>query len=214
MKLFRKKEVWCPTCCGCFLLACLLVVLGCGFLSALYPFLAENKPVSNPQLLIVEGWLEDELLVQAYTDAPTGTLFVTTGGPITLGGDLFKEKNYAELAASRLKKLGVPPDSIIVAPAPASKRNRTYAAAMGARAALEQRGLLNKPANLLTLGAHSRRSYLLYRLALDSGSTLGVVSLESPSMDLRWWWKSSMAFKHSMNEFISWFYIQMTRWRY
>ncbi len=146
--------------------------------------------------------------------APTGTLFVTTGGPITLGGNLFKEKNYAELAATRLMKLGVPEKSIIVAPAPHSSRNRTYAAALAARDVLKERGLLDRPANLLSLGAHSRRSFLLFRLAFDSEESLGVVSLDSTEYDLTRWWKSSLAFKHIMNEFISWLYIQMTRWRY
>lgn len=214
MKLFRKKEVWCPTLGGCFVLFLLIAALGCGLLSGLYSFLAEHKPVPRPELLILEGWLEDDLLARVCAEAPTGTLFVTTGGPIMLGGDLFGERNYAELAATRLMKLGIPEGAIIVAPAPESRRNRTYAAALGARDELKKRGLLTKPANLFSLGAHSRRSYLLFRLAFDSKASLGIVSLESSQYDLKNWWKSSLAFKHQVNELISWIYIQLMRWRY
>ena len=82
------------------------------------------------------------------------------------------------------------------------------------RRALEERGLFGRPANLYSLGAHGRRSCLLYRFAFGPEAPLGVISLESEEYDLRHWWKSSEAFKHVMTELMSWFYVQCTRWKY
>ena len=58
MKLFRKREVTCPTVTGWLIL--LGTAAGFLFLAAagLYPFLSTNKPVAA-DVLVVEGWLQD-----------------------------------------------------------------------------------------------------------------------------------------------------------
>ncbi len=214
MKLFRKKEVWRPTVLGHVLLAVLVLLIALGLVSGLYPFLAQHKPVAQPELIIIEGWLDDTELVQVLAAAGPGVRFVTTGGPVTLGGDLLREKSYAQIATARLIQLGIPAPSIITAPAPGSAANRTYTAARAARDVLARQGLLDRPANLYSLGAHSRRSFLLYRMAFGPDAPLGVVALKSSQYDLDHWWKSSLAFKHVLVEFVSWIYVQVTRWFY
>ena len=214
MHLFQKKEVWRLTLLGWLAVFLVVGTLMAGLVSGLYPFLAQNRPVENPELLLIEGWLEDSELERVHAAAAPDVLFVATGGPITLGACLFKEKDYAEITANRLMALGVPAESIITASAPYVAKDRTYASACAAREVLAARGLANRPINLYSLGAHSRRSFLLYRRAFGSDATLGVVSLESETFDLRSWWKSSQAFKHQVNELISWLYVQCTRWRY
>jgi len=214
MKLVRKTEVRRPTIWGFLLIFLLLGALGIGLIFHLYPFLAQNGPLPQVELIIIEGWLEDAELAQALADAEPGALFVTTGGPIKFGASLLDEKTYAEATTARLRKLGVSSEVILTASAPDVAIDRTYAAALAVRRALEEQGLFGRPANLYTLGAHSRRSFLLYRLAFDSGSPLGVIAIESQKYDFHHWWTSSLAFKHVVNELISWLYIQCTRWKY
>jgi len=214
MKLFHKKEVWRPTVCGSFVLLILTSLIGLGLISRLYPFLAQQQPVSKPDLIIIEGWLEDSELVHVLAAAEPGALFVTTGGPVDLGADLFEEKDYAELTTVRLLTMGVPAGSIITASAPKAVKDRTYTSALAVRDTLKQRGLLSRPANLYSLGAHSRRSFLLYRLAFGPDAPLGVVALNSVQFDLEHWWQSSLAFKHVVVELISYVYVQFTRWQY
>jgi len=69
MKLFVKKEVWRPTGCGSFVLLILISLIALGLISHLYPFLAQQKPVSQPDLIIIKGWLEDSELVQVLAAA-------------------------------------------------------------------------------------------------------------------------------------------------
>ncbi len=214
MKLVRKTEVWRPTRWGFLLIFLLIGVLAVGLISTLYPFLAQNAPVPQPELIIIEGWLGDAELASVLANDQPGALWVVTGGPIQFGASLFEEKTYAEVSAVRLRKLGIPPEAIIVASAPNTSKNRTYVSALAVREKLEEAGLFGRPANLYTLGAHSRRSFFLYRRAFGPDAPLGVVSLESTEYDLHRWCCSSLAFRHVVSEWIAWFYVQCTRWRY
>jgi len=214
MKLVRKTEVRRPTRWGFLLIFILLAMLLVGVTSTLYPFLAQNVPIPQAELIIVEGWLEDAELIAVLAGVESNALWVTTGGPIKFGGSLFDEKTYAEVTAMRLQKLGIPSDAILTASAPDTATDRTYTAALAARRALEENDLLGRPANLYTLGAHSRRSFLLYRLAFDSEGSLGVVLLENEELDQRHWCRSSLAFRQVVGEAIAWLYVQCTRWKY
>ena len=213
MKLARKTEVWRPTRWGVLLIFLLLAIAGMGLSLSLYPFLAQNHPLPQAELIIVEGWLPDTELVQMVATDP-GALWITTGGPIKFGGSLFDEKTYAEVTTARLKKMGVSSEAILTASAPEVDSDRTYASARAVRRVLEERGLFGRPANLYTLGAHSRRSFFLYKKAFGPSAPLGVVALESEEFDLRRWYRSSLAFRGVMGETIAWFYVQCTRWKY
>ena len=203
-----------PTVWGFLLIFLLLGLLGSGLLRQLYPFLAQNRPLPQPELVIIEGWLGDEELAAVFNSFESETRFVTTGGPVAFGHSLLKEKTYAEVTAARLRLLGASPQSILEVPAEDVACDRTYASALAVRRALEEQGLLGRPANLYTLGAHSRRSFFLYRRALGRDVPLGVVSLDSEEYDLRHWFRNSLAFRHVMSEWIAWLYIQCTFWKY
>ncbi len=214
MKLIRKTEVWRPTRWGFLLIFILLAILVVGVISTLYPFLAQNAPVPQAELIIIEGWLPDAEFAQMVANTEPGVLFVTTGGPIQFGGSLFDEKTYAEVTTVRLQKLGIFSEAILTVSAPDTATDRTYTSALAVHRALEENDLLGRPANLYTLGAHSRRSFLLYRLAFDSEGSLGVVSLENEELDLRRWCRSSLAFRQVIGEWLAWLYVQCTRWKY
>ncbi len=214
MKLVRKTEVRRPTRWGFLLIFILLAMLLVGVTSTLYPFLAQNVPIPQAELIIVEGWLEDAELIAVLAGVESNALWVTTGGPIKFGGSLFDEKTYAEVTAMRLQKLGVSSETIIIASAPDASKNRTYVSALAVRDKLEEEGLFGRPANLYTLGAHSRRSFFFYRRAFGSDAPLGVVSMENKELELRHWCRSSLAFRHVVGEWIAWAYTQCTRWNY
>ncbi len=214
MKLFRIRQKRTLTVFGRFLCALLLIVLAAALAAALYPFLAQNAPRAGAALAIIEGWLPDAELIDTVVALPSGTLLVTTGGPIQFAADFFDQKTYAELTAARLRRFGIDSRRILAAPAPETAADRTYTAALAVRRVLEQHELLGRPANLYSLGPHSRRSFLLYRFALGPDAPLGVVSVESQTFDLRRWWRSSHAFKAMLTELTAWFYTQCTRWKY
>jgi len=214
VKFVRKKEVWLLTWQSLALFFLLASGLVCGAVINLYPFLAQNHPLKDTEIIIMEGWLADAELKEAVKDIRPGQIVVTTGGPIAFGGSLLKEKSYAEVTAARLRLLGIADEKILCAPAPDVQCDRTYASALAARDAIEQRGLSGKPCNIYSVGAHSRRSFYLYKLAFGADYPLGIVSLECQESDLHHWWRSSLAFKQVIDEFIAWIYTLFSSCKY
>jgi hypothetical protein len=209
VKLFRKKEVWIPTWQGVTLFLLLAGGLLYGAVLHLYPFLAQNHPVPNAEMIIIEGWLADAELKEAVKAIRPGQIVVTTGGPVTFGQQILNYENYAEMATARLIDLGVPAETIITIPAPETLRDRTYVCAQAARKRLEELGLFGKSANLYTIGAHARRSYLMFRSVFGQDYPLGVIAINPPSYNLDHWYRHSAGFKHVTGEFISWIYAHL-----
>ncbi|MEI8206251.1 MAG: hypothetical protein WCG03_05180 [Kiritimatiellales bacterium] len=214
MKFFRKKEVLIPTGQVFFLLLLLIGGLFYGVISHLYPFLAQHHPLPNAEIIIIEGWLPDAELKEAARDIQPEQIVVATGGPVKFGGSLLREKTYAEVTAARLRLFIMADEKILCAPAPDVQCDRTYASALAARDALKQRGLFGKSCNVYSMGAHSRRSFYLYKQAFGTDYPIGVVSLESQEADLRHWWRSSLAFKQVLGELTSWIYTLFSSYKY
>ncbi len=209
MKLVCKKEIWVPTWQGFFLAILLVGVFICGGVCHLYPFLAQNHPQPFAEIVIIEGWLADAELKEAARAVRPGQIVVTTGGPVTFGQKILQYDNYAELGTARLIEYGIPAASIITIPAPDTQRDRTYVSAVAARAKLEELGLFGKSANLYTVGAHARRSYLLFRHVFGESYPLGIIAVEPPYYNLTHWYRHSAGFKHVVIELISWLYTQL-----
>lgn len=208
MKFVRKKEVWIPTCPGFILLVLFTGALFYGAIIHLYPFLAQNDPQPSAEILIIEGWMADAELKEAAKAVQPGQLVVTTGGPVTFGQNILNYDNYAEMATARLIVMGIPAETIITIPAPDTRRDRTYVSAQAARRKLEELGLFGKSANLYTIGAHARRSCLLFRHVFGKDYPLGVIAVEPPCYNLKHWYRHSAGFKHVTLELISWLYAQ------
>ncbi|MGA3008610.1 MAG: ElyC/SanA/YdcF family protein, partial [Opitutaceae bacterium] len=94
-----------------------------------------------------------------------------TGG-LTNNGWGPNQWSYAEMAEEVLVDDGVPKDRIIRAESTVARSQRTFASAAAAWRTLRTRGLLPPAVNLFTLGAHARRSRLIYAKAFgDSAQT-------------------------------------------
>lgn len=159
-------------------------------------------------MIIIEGWLADAELKEAAQSIHPGQIVITTGGPVIFGQKILHYDNYADLGAARLVEYGVPAEQIVSIPAPDTQRDRTYVSAQAARKRLEELGLFGKSANLYTIGAHGRRSFLMFRAVFGNDYPLGVMSVEPPAYDLKYWYRHSAGFKHVITEFISWIYAQ------
>jgi hypothetical protein len=209
VKFFRKKEVWLPTLPAAGLLLLLAGGLLAGLVKTAYPFLAQQHPVKNAEMVIIEGWLSDEELDAAAERLGPDQIIVTSGGPVTFARKILGYDDYAELCAARLVKCGVSPGRIIAVPAPDTLRDRTYVSAQAVRKRLEELGLFGKSADLFSSGPHARRSHLMYRAVFGETYPLGVISVEPTGYDVRRWYRSSEGFKSVVMEYISWAYAHL-----
>lgn len=193
---------------GFFLLFMLFGGLFYSVTRQLYPFLFQQHPVQDAEMVIIEGWLADAELKEAAKFIRPRQIVITTGGPVVFGQKILQYDNYAELATARLIALGIPSETIITIPAPDTQRDRTYVSAQVARRKLEELGLFGKSANLYTVGAHARRSYLLFRRVFGEDYPLGVVAVAPQGYHLEQWYRYSAGVKHVVTELIAWIYAQ------
>ena len=204
---FRQHTVSLPTW-RAWLLLCLTVLpAGLWCLSHLHGWRSVSAPVSDAPYVVVEGWVGDTVVRQAYEWSKTHPvkMILTTGIPMEQGGVLATYPTYAEMCAATLVKLGADPAK--VKPAPALKVNleRPTAMAVGLRHAVEE---LHVPAgdrklNLFPNGTHAFRSRMLFQRALGPEWQVGVVSVPPPGYMPGAWWKYSEGIKSVLEEVIA-----------
>ena len=185
-------------------LACLM---GLGLMAwfELYPFLARHAPVAS-EILVVEGWLGDDLLEQAAGWAESNGVkkIVATGGPLAMGSYLIEWKTYAEMTKARMEKMGMAERFEIVAvPAEKVRQGRTRESARALKASMGmERGMFN----LASDGPHVRRSWRSFQDEFGDGVEVGSVALTPMEYGRRDWWRCSEGVRAVVAEAIAYGY--------
>ncbi|MDF7806685.1 YdcF family protein [Pontiellaceae bacterium B12219] len=202
----RKRPTWL----GWLLIATLLCGLFLGFIASLYPFLAPEKP-PHKGLMVVEGWIHDFALDEAIILFKTGNYskIVCTGVPIETGSYIQQFKSYPEMTAARLKKMGIPPEKIIVSVADEAKKDRTYMAAVALREAFMAYNIDETELHLITTGPHGRRSRMLFQKALGDKYNIGITCLAPASYTPEDWYKGSEGVRYVMSEWLAYVYAKL-----
>jgi hypothetical protein len=176
-----------------------------------YSFLAVNDPVHNG-VLVVEGWLPDYALQEAITQFRRDhyhKIFVT-GGPLEDGAPLSEYRNFAELGAVTLVRFGAETNAVQAVPAPKVRVDRTYASAVALKDWLSQHGITEMNFNVISLGAHSRRTRLLFERALGKGCRVGITAVQDQDYDAKRWWGSSAGVRTVIDEMIAYWYARLS----
>lgn len=190
------------------LIITLAFILGLFFLiKNLYGFLSPQKEVAS-KILVVEGWISDYALQESldifYADSYD--YIITTGGPLTTGYVLMGYESTAEIAKATLLKMGGPTDKIIAVNRDLVWRERTFSTAMELRHFLKNEMPTIKSINLISMGAHSRRSWLLFKKALPE-MQVGIITIDDRLFDTKHWWNSSKGFRTVLTESLGYFYV-------
>jgi hypothetical protein len=208
--LFRRREIWLPTLWGMLLLSAVAAVVVLALGHSAYALLAPESPARGPdgrgaRTLIVEGWLDPGELQQALAAARRGRYerVLTAGGPIDAFVDAGGWKNYALRAAAQLRANGLTELPVVAVPAPASAQDRSYLSAVMVREWAKGEGLTLDAVDLYSAGAHTRRSWLVYRMAFGDRVEVGVLAAQPHEYDARRWWTSSAGTKTTLGEVLS-----------
>ena len=159
---------------------------------------------------MVEGWSPDYTLETARSEVyrNPGHMIYVIGGPLEHGAPLSEYKTYAELGAATLRQMGMSNDTVQAVPAPLVRKDRTYAAAVALRDWFRQRGRVPKAFNLISTGAHARRSRLMFEKAFGGDSRVGIIDVEDRDYDSHQWWKSSQGVRSVLDEMIAYAYAR------
>ena len=175
-----------------------------------HKFLAPTKPVKG-EVLVVEGWLPDYALIEVKKRFEKGKyrLLITTGGLITTGVHLSEYKTWANLAAARLIKLGIPPEKIMsTSHSVIYKKDRTYYSILALKEKIKKDILLVKSMDVVCLGVHSRRTWFLYKKVFTAAS-VGIIAIHSKSYDPLKWWLYSEGVRGVISEMIAYLYVRL-----
>ena len=190
------------------LLVAVALVIGTTTFFGIYSFLAVSHRVDT-DVLVVEGWVHPyaaRAAVEEFRNHSYRQIF-TTGGPVVGNGGYINDyQTAANVGADLLKKEGIPATLIQVVPSHVIGRDRTYSSAVALRDWFREHDLKVRAINILTEGAHSRRTRLLFKRALGSDTSVGVISVPSPDFDAKRWWLYSEGVEDVVDEGIGYLY--------
>jgi hypothetical protein len=208
--IFAKKERWGLSWPGRLVFA-LVILIGFVFLVLeIHPFLAETHRVDS-KTLVVEGWLNEhdiQMAVKEFKDGHYERVYCT-GGPVEgSGGYVSDAYTLASVGTGRLKKFGVPAESLQMVPSRVMDRDRTYGSAVALRNWLDEHHTPVQSFNVITGGAHARRTCLLFQAAFGNASQVGIISIPSPDYDAKHWWRYSEGVREIIGESIAYAYAE------
>ena len=133
-KLIKKKECYRLSWLSKLIILFIFFSLFLHIRNNLYNYLSPIKPV-NSRTLVVEGWLEDYALEEAYKlfIEKDYARIITTGGPLNQGYLVTKYKTTADIAKATFLELGMDSTKIFVAPSELFLQERTYQSAVSLR---------------------------------------------------------------------------------
>jgi hypothetical protein len=210
VKLLRRRSVWLPTVWGWLVLLLVSAAIVLVAVLNVYAFLSPNHPVGG-RVLVVEGWMLAPELDQALRIYRAGHYerLITTGGPIEDGSARESAASYAEQSRDYLVRHGLAPDAVVAVPAPASAHERSYLNAVMVREWVAQSGVSVDALDLLSSGAHTRRSWMLNAKAFGPQVKVGIIAVRPSNYDTQHWWRSSTGAKDVITEAIAWLWTEL-----
>ncbi len=174
------------------------------------PFLAVTHRVDT-NVLVVEGWTRRYAIRGGAEEFRNGTYdrIFTTGGPEAGSGGYTNDYNTAaSVAAEMLKKFGISDDRVQMAPSHVIDRERTYSSAIALRDWFRQHHVSVRSMNIVTEGAHARRTRLLYQKAFGRNVAVGIISVPNSDYDPSQWWYYSDGVREIIGESIAYIYAK------
>lgn len=189
-----RRERWGLSLYGCAAVAVFILALACLAGATVYPFLAITQRVITPTL-VIEGWVNDHAIAVAFDEFRSGAY----DGVYTTGGPVF---------ADQLKQAGIAANFLHAAPAPFTAKDRTYHSALALRDLFREHNRPVAGINIVTEGAHARRTRLMYQKAFGDDVAIGVISVNSPGFDQKRWWRYSEGVREVLSESIAYLYAR------
>jgi hypothetical protein len=208
-KIFARKECWALTIYGKLLFISLLGLVTWLCVIGIHPFLAETNRISA-KILVIEGWLQPISLREAAVEFVQGNYEKALLIQYVTGKEDQNDtgRYCGEYKSSWLIKHGIGKDQLTTILVNIASKDRTYNAALIVKKWLADNGLSMKPINVVTMGAHARRSYLLYRKVFGESGLVGIIDIKNKEYDPAHWWRTSAGFREVIGELIAFLYAK------
>lgn len=207
--LLARREAWKLTWRGWLLLLFLALSATVVMLLGAYPFLAPTERVPS-DLLVIEGWSSPSTMRQVAQEFRSGhyqrALVVR---PIfDLDDKYLSGRDEGDYLVRLLEKYQVPAEKITCLFPVVVKKDRTYHSALEVKHWLATQGTNVSSLDLITLGPHARRSWLLYQKVFGDHVKVGIIAMEDPAYDKAHWWRSSAGVRAVSDEAFAYLYAR------
>jgi hypothetical protein len=161
---------------------------------SVHDFLAVSNPAGEG-VLVVEAWIPAQTLAESVRvfNSRHYSYFVIVGGPIQgVGTNSYRPTTYVDLAAERLKKLGFDTKKLVKISVPGvSVGRRTLTSATAVERWLSSSEIAVCCVDVVTVGVHARKSWILFRHALGAGYRVGIIAGAPTSYNRTFWFFST-----------------------
>jgi hypothetical protein len=207
--LFRRRECLMPTLRGWVVLLVAAAALAVFTGRNLHAFLAVTAPVPA-EAMVVEGWAPDYAFQEAVTEFKRGhyNRIYVTGGSLEQGFHLSEYQTYANLGATMLVRMGLGSNVVQAVSAERVQQDRTHASAAALCRWLKQHNAVPAGLNVISLGAHARRSWVLFDKVLGGQTRVGIIAIEDRDYDPNTWWKTSLGVRSVTDEMLAYVYAR------
>jgi len=89
------------------------------------------------------------------------------------------------------------------------QKDRTYAAALEVKKQLAEKGLFPASLDVVSLGSHSRRTWIIYQMVFSPETQIGIYSIRPHGYDPEQWWSSSAGVRTIIGETIAYLYSRL-----
>lgn len=209
-KLLKNKNCRVLTWSSKLLITLTLAATIIAFTKTIPFFLSVHKPL-NGDVLLLDGQMPDYAIEEAIKIFNKGNyeFIVTTGGRIASGYYIADIKTMAELNKATFLRLGFPKNKTIALPTGNFVTNRTYHSALTSKKWLLKNNTSFRKVDILAIGAHARRSRLLFKKALGEDFEVGIIRVKHPGYHSSIWWKSSIGSRVIISETIAFTYAKL-----
>jgi hypothetical protein len=207
--MVRRKERWALSMRGRLVALAGVLTLACVFILEIHSFLAVTDRVDS-QYLVVEGWVPNYALEESMGEfkAHSYKMMFTVGCDPLTGMNIEQGDSVAIEAVNRLNWLGMNLNLVQAVPAHIKYRNRTFESAVALRKWIEENHLPVTSFNVVTLGAHARRSRILFEDAFGDQARIGIISVENREYNPKQWWTYSEGVREVIGESIAYVYAR------
>lgn len=213
VQLVRQRLSWRLTIYGWLLVLGVVVLVCTSIALGIHGFLSYHNPVLA-RTVVVSGTLPDaalEKIVRKVGGDPDN-LILTLGGPISRGSRLSNYRDYANLAAARIERIGQQNAKIVAIPSSSTEKDRVYASARALREWISRSNVDIESIDVYTMGVRGRRTRILFEMALGDEIAVGVISIDDPSYDHTRWWATSQGVRTVSGELIAYLYAKLFFW--
>lgn len=207
--LLVRRERWSLTLLGGGLFICLVAATILAFTRAIYPFLAVTDRVDS-RVLVIDGWLPTYELDQAVSEYGRGgydTVLSVRAVYDYETSDSFGQR--IDYVSNLLGQKGIPRSQLHPIIFEGFARDRTLSSAVAVSDWLRDHNQTVNGLDLVTEGAHARRSRLLYQRAFGPSIRIGVVAVSDPSYDPKHWWRSSEGVRSVLFEGFAYLFVRL-----